>query len=228
MPRKGSNRSDSADDQGVTLSALTEALSELRNNIKADLSDEISKLRDEILELRTENKVLKEVIMAQQKQLLHNERIARDKNLIVLGVPDDQSTNTETFVHKLFEHVATPPGSERQIERIFRLGKFVPGKCRPVKVFLATSKYKYEVLKKASACLKGSDSYSKVFIKPDLCEIDRTENKRLFDHFKRLKSDPNNAGKTVTLKRGVLKIDDIEIDNLDPCSHIFRPQSLNQ
>lgn len=227
MSRKGSqrsNRSDSVEEQLVTLPMLTAALNELRTNIKADFSDEISKLRDELMELRTENKILKDVVVSQQKQILLNERTSRDKNLIVLGVPDDQSTNHESFVNKLLKHVASPqPGSDRQIECMSRLGKYVPGKCRPVKVVLTTSKYKYEVLRKASASLKGSDSFNKVFIKPDLCEIDRLERKRLFDHFKQQKSDPNNAGKSVTLIKGVLKIDTNEIDRSDPCSNIFRP-----
>ena len=219
-----SNRSNSTDESKLTFTELSSALEDLRIKIKDDFSNELSKLRSEIKELKSENNNLREIVAKQQRGLLELERRSRENNLIFLGVPEADRNEDYTTVNNILTEVSgSPLGSTVKAENIYRLGKHTGNKCRPIKVVLPSPKLKRDILNKSSTALKQSRLYKKVFIKPDLCESERLERKRLYDKFKVLKNDPENHGKEVTLEKGYLKMDGNEIDHFDPVNHLFRP-----
>lgn len=193
-----------------------------KTDFRKILREELDVLRTELRDLKTENNSLKKVISDQQRSILNLERNFRDKNLIFLGVTEGNEADDKVKVGDIIAEVCGSVETAASVENSYRLGKFSRGKCRPIKVVLTSSKSKQEILRKAPTILKNSNQHKKVFIKPDLCEPERFERKRIYDKYLAIKNDPANKNKNVTLEKGILKVDSNEIDRYDPISSLFR------
>ena len=91
----------------------------------------------------------------------------------------------------------------RHIQEVQRIGRYDPGKCRPLRVKIKTPEAKVEILKRAGE-LKHSTSFSKVFIARDLTRKQQAFDKDLREHVKEFKNQGKNnvkikAGKVVQI-----------------------------
>ncbi len=96
--------------------------------------------------------------------------------------------------------------SKRHIEDVCRIGKFVEGKLRPIKVKVKSLESKTEILKRAKQ-LKEINSFKKVFISPDLTRKQQKVDKDLRDQVKKFKGEGHDnvrikSGKVVKNDQG--------------------------
>lgn len=129
---------------------------------------EISSLRDENTELRGR-------IASFQGQLDSfssgdvfaevKERIERERNVMVVGVPESIDDNHDTkFINEVFSTLVNMPGNG--ILSVVRVGKQVASSPRLLKVSLSTMDLKRDLLRNRSRLRGGR--FKNVFIKPDL------------------------------------------------------------
>lgn len=94
----------------------------------------------------------------------------------------------------------------RHIEEVQRIGKYVPGKCRPLRVKIKTYESKVEILKRAAE-LKSVDTFAKIFIARDLTRKQQAFDKDLRQHAKEFRDQGKDnvkikAGKVVQILAG--------------------------
>ena len=138
-------------------------------------------------------------------QMQLNEAMERDKrrkNLVVMGVPEQNEEQTVEFIKDLLAVVM----KEDEVEFEFRgrVGKDTK-KVRPVRIGIESGEMKRNILKKAST-LKGDKKFEKVYICPDLTHKQQEEDKVLRNKAKEFK---NNGVVGVKISRGeVIRIHD--------------------
>ena len=179
--------------------------------------------------LKHENDTLKETTNNLLKYIVNIDRNSRRKNVIILGLSEDDviindtsCSNDKNKTQTLLQYIGVE--YEHQICDIFRLGTKDDNndRIRPLKVCFNNSSITGKVLKKCKA-LKNLDSFS-IYIKPDKSLKERQE-------FDRLNKRKNNlllqyptveeSPPRVTLLRGSLKVDGVEVDNYNSPQSIF-------
>ena len=220
----------------ITIASLNAALEtqsaklrvEITADIDAKLNDRlaalqagiIASLQNEISELKKGKDELTEIISSQQRSILALERKARDKNIILLGVPEEPEDSLRPSVVSILEAISSKP-MDPVVDNVVRLGKKTPNKLRAIKVSFTNSSARDEILRNSNKLLTNAN-YKKVSVKMDLCELDRKESKRLYDHFQRKREELKQNGASVELRRGVLTVDGVIIDRRDPLQNFFR------
>lgn len=98
-----------------------------------------------------------------------DERQRRASNVMLFGVPEDQSLNTverkqadTDYVTRLFSHVGINP----DVSDVSRVGTVAAGKRRPVRVVLRKKEMVRDVLNRAKR-LRQSQDYKNVYISSD-------------------------------------------------------------
>ncbi len=180
------------------LSSIATELSELRRAISLSESNTDKKLAE------MQEKIGKQadVIMQQQLFLEKIDRKERETNIVVLGVPDDQTaldgaTNDDDKLRKVWEVL----DDSTEIRSHRRLGRRDPGstRTRPILVTVATKDARDKVLEKTPKLKDRGGAYGKVYVKKDVHPAVREEWKRLRAAETTEKERPENQGCTIRL-----------------------------
>jgi len=78
--------------------------------------------------------------------------------------------------------------ASRHIEEVQRIGRFVQGKIRPLKVRIKTVEARSEILKR-SRSLKDNDTFKKIYIAPDMTRKQQEVDKDLRTHVKKFRDE---------------------------------------
>lgn len=142
------------------------------------------------------------------------EQIEIDKrkgNLILMGIKEEE--NEWDTVNKLVQHLIDQEGTE-VVKGVERIGKRVEEKDRPVRIVLASTEARFEILK-CSPKLKGS-TFDGYYISPDLTPKQQLQDKNLRDKLKALRQ----GGATgLKIKKGTI------VKNLNGREEIVFPPS---
>jgi len=128
----------------------------------------------------------------------------RSKNIIVFGVAEDRSAVVwRQTVDAALRHVT---GSDIDVVDMYRIGRFVDSKVRPIVVTLRSAWDRRIIL---SNCRKLKDFEGRVFIVPD--EEPDVRRQKVFD---RIKKRAEREGKLVVVANGVLSVDGVNVYSL--------------
>ena len=219
-------------------SILTSPEQEAENSQLATLSETLNALRDEVAQLKKAltapdsivNKKFAELqaqvdqqatIIEKQQQFMEMiDRKEREKNLVVLGLPDENeslqgATEDADKIKKVWEKIGA---DQDQIESCRRLGVRRGSRPRPLLIIMKTRNAKDNVLGNAKAVKNAGDSFDKVYVKKDLHPSVRAEWKRLRDAEEKEKQRPENAGCEIRLDTREKKLyrDNVVIDTWRP------------
>jgi hypothetical protein len=130
----------------------------------------------------------------------------RSRNVMVFGV-DEQKPATEwsKVVSKAFRVAA---GRNVEFDDAFRVGKFDPGKTRPILVKLRVA-WDRRLVVNGAWKLHGVPEYRRIFIRNDESLEDRRSNT-----LQRLKYKAERDGKTADVVDGTLLIDGVQVYNV--------------
>jgi polyribonucleotide nucleotidyltransferase len=108
------------------------------------------------------------------------ERDKRRKNIMIMGVPEQDEEKTKEFVKVLLDDLL-----KEEVEHtvVGRVGRVDGAKVRPVRIIIEKADMKRNILKHASM-LKAEPKYEKVYVSPDLTRMQQEEDKKLRDKVK--------------------------------------------
>jgi PHD-finger len=156
-----------------------------------------AKLVESVEELK-KNKESEPVLVAGLKRDEVLEEIEIEKrrlNLVIMGIKEDDED--ETAVKDLFTVLVGSKGV-KAVTSVERIGRVTAGKTRPIRVKMANSDSKLDVLK-ASSDLRKHEEYKKVYISPDLTRKQQEADKLIRDKLKEMR----NGGETdIRIKKG--------------------------
>ena len=143
-----------------------------------------------------------DIIMQQQLFLEKINRKERDTNIVVLGVPDDQTaldgaTNDAGKLNKVWEVLE----DNTEIRSHRRLGRHDPGstRTRPILVTVASKDARDKVLERTPKLKTRGGAFAKIYVKKDIHPAVREEWKRLRAAETTEKERPENQGCTIRL-----------------------------
>ena len=146
------------------------------------------------IEKRTEELIKKQVDNTAKAMQMTQDR---SRNIIIKGVQEPEEVNWEKRrendmegLCKVLRSVSEETIWKNQIERCYRLGKFIKGKQRLMKVELKSERTCEDILKKASN-LKKQESMKSVYIRRDMTAEERTKEAEV-----RRKAVEANEGRT--------------------------------
>jgi len=188
----------------------------------------VDEINSTVNDLKHENDILKETTSNLLKYIVNEDRNSRRKNVLIFGLTENDVTinnipcsddlqKTKT----LLEYIGVD--HKQQICEVFRLGAKNQNsdRTRPLKVCFTNSSITGKVLTKCKV-LKNLDKL-KIYIKPDKSLKERQEFDRLNTKKNKLllqyPAEGNNP--RVTLSRGSLKVDGVEVDNYKSPQSIF-------
>ena len=199
-----------------------ESLEEIRLLFRAEIEEILGPLKKEIVSLKAQNAVLKNIAAAQQSTLERLEIDRRVCNLIVKGLPEassDKSDSTQlaSLLEVVRSHSETPP-ARFVVKSLRRVGKTDPSRPRMLIITLSCKEDKAMILKYAKH-LKQHLLFGKVYFSPDLPELSRKENSRLFLAAKAAKV--SNPGDAVFLRHGQLTVNGSVVDRFNIQNQLF-------
>ena len=168
------------------------------------------------------------------KYLINLDRNARRKNVMFFGIPEDKTAliidnNTANDdsdkLKALIQVLGCSP--DLKIIEYFRLGKpnaENPEKVRPLKVRLLTKQSAEAILENSSKLKDLKDKGYNIYVKPDKTKSEQTEFQRLGKKKEELEAKyPTAEGGAprVTLSKGSLKVDGVEVDKYEPKQTLF-------
>lgn len=211
---------ESADAQKQTsmLADMNRKLDVMMNKIT-----EIENVKSELASIKTDVRKMQATIDEQSKIIEKQQDFmdlldSRERacNLMFFGIPENtQLLNKESDGEKVGAIVASCGMAldPSQLISVRRLGSPNANndKPRPVKVAFAQRSYPKMIMEKKSG-LQGITALKKVSIRKDTHPLVRKEWSRLNTALKAAKERPENQGKTVEVKNGILFVDGIQID----------------
>lgn len=201
-------------------------------NLKTSLTNankEIDTLKVEIKAIKDERDKEKKTVRDNCRYLINHDRSARQRNLLLFGVPDEESItlNNETVTSNrevaqlIFEKIGV---HDVNIIESFRLGKKKDNDenaerphSRPIKVCLESSDMARSVLSESSKLKDVFDgSGINIYMKPDKTKAERDEYTRLgkkkAELLTRHPPAEENGEPRVVLKSGILLVDGVQVD----------------
>ena len=106
----------------------------------------------------------------------------------------------------------------------FRLGKAGSGKPRPIKITFSTKNITASVLSKTAKLKELKNEGLNIYIKPDKSKGEVAEFQRLGKRKDELLKDypsVDEENPRVTLQKGSLKVDGVEVDKYEPVQTLF-------
>ena len=201
---------------------VTSLLQEILNEVKL-FNTERESIKKELQSLKETNDLLLQTVSVQQRFLEEIDAEKRAKNIVILGVPEDQdisvdgvvAENDEDKVKAVFRKIGK---GDIHITSLQRLGNKDPTnqRTRPLKIVVPEAKDTYAIISNAKY-LKDT-VLDKVRIKRDTHPAVRKEMGRLFAAEKTEKEKAENQGRNVFFdkKRRVLTIDGAVADRFKP------------
>ena len=198
------------------------------NSIESELKQKIQTLdnRVNILELNKsaveeENAILRSTISNIQKSLNRIDSDARNKNIVITGLPEEDIRIGENQVvrndeekikwilrlteNSYFDNKQEPFNASR-------LGEPKPGYNRVLKVVLPSIDERNEFLKNSIKMKEAPEPWSKVYIKKDQHPVYLNENNRLRKKAAELRKKQGNEQKDIKIQDGKLMMDNVVID----------------
>ena len=160
-----------------------------------------------------------ESVLAKQQLFLEVlDRKEREKNLIVLGVPEDgQDLDGATADAEKLRKIWSKMGTDEELVSYRRLGN-VGNRKRPILATMATKEAKFKVLEKTNQLKNVGGMYNTIYVKKDVHPSIREEWKRLRNVEATEKENPANVGCTIRLDVKERKVyrDNVVIDAWNP------------
>lgn len=176
----------------AVVTQLTALIAEVAD-IKKALTSPDSAINRQVRELQDQVTKQQEVIARQQRFLEDIDRKARECNLVLLGIPEEQeSLEGATTDAAKIQKVWTTTGSSVGVRTSRRLGR-AGGRRRPVLVTVASREDRDAVLERAKHLKEAGETFKRIFVKKDTHPAVREEWKRLKDAEKTEKEKPENA-----------------------------------
>ena len=180
------------------LVSIATELGELRRTISTSETNTKKKLED----MQEQISKQANIIMQQQLFLEKVDRKERETNMVVLGVPDDQTaldgaTNDDDKLSKVWEVLE----DNTEIRSHRRLERHDPGsgRARPILVTVATKDARDKMLEKTPKLKNRGGPFEKIYVKKDVHPAVREEWKRLRTAETTEKERPENQGCTIRL-----------------------------
>ena len=188
-------------------------IDQMRNNVKT--------MQDDIEINDNEIKLLKDVIVEQQKAIDGFYKEKRENNLIISGVLCQDDDVVRDKVQIIFDKLEWTSGTMDDVESVCRIGRKVTfnehddGRedARRIMLKFKSKKAKYEVLRKTKS-LKGWTQHkyrtlgnNDIFINHDESPMTRKENLRLRKERNRLRNLDENKNKKIIIYKGKLMVD---------------------
>lgn len=195
----------------------------------ASCSTNISNLQDDVKTIQNERKEENAISKNNLKYLINLDRNERRNNLLLFGLPEDDDLNidgenSKTDMEKyvaVLKKMEVHEQCKNEIRELFRIGKKdeQSDKIRPLKVRMLTSTSVTAVLG-AGQKLKTLNDY-KIYVKPDKTKGEREEFTRLGKKKEQLLQEYDNDTDRVKLVKGVLYVDNIEVDSYKSVQSLF-------
>ena len=184
-------KSEQLDSQREIIKMKQDKLDSVENVVKSEIkswAEVVNKNTNQSKALSS--KVVKEAVKAA------NAEDERSRNLIIYGVPDEASEESDiaivqhvVSVIEITENLkkcAVPPKSQ-----MYRIGNKMANKTRPIKVVMRSAEDVQSVLKNAGK-LKSDHLYGRVYVAPDRTKEERLAHSKLVNEMKELiKSNPS-------------------------------------
>ncbi|CAG9812874.1 unnamed protein product [Phaedon cochleariae] len=151
------------EDLSATLSAQSLTLASCLEDISS-LHSENRELRGEITAL--EDKLNNQFHLSSEEVVIESsERIKREKNVLIMGIPENTASEDLGYAKNLLLHIA--PDSAEQIVSGIRLGKIIElNKPRPFRLTFSSSEVALEVLRNKSNITRNT--HPSITIKSDM------------------------------------------------------------
>ena len=192
--------------------------------------EKTKKMEKDITDNKEQCKKVNTVTNNNLKYLINLDRDRRKHNVVVFGVKEDEDLKIEgktagndTEKTKLIidflgcSHVKTVD--------MFRLGKDVSDKPRPIKLTLASKDMAFSILTNAKKLKPLKDSQDlNIYCKPDKSKSEQNEFQRLGKKKAELLLQyptPEGQDPRVTLQKGSLQVDSVEVDKYEPTQTLF-------
>ncbi len=152
----------------------TEAVQHESNNIKIQMTDQMSNLKKDLIKLNKSTNITVEE---------SREREARKCNIILFGVPESKSNDVEIRkIHdtEKFKEVCID-GLEMEVEvsSVHRLRSKNEVSPRPLKVKVLNEQTKWKILKNAKKLAKAKDHLREIYVKRDMTVLEREKDLEL-------------------------------------------------
>ena len=230
--RSGSQSVASNDDIKTLLMQMEDRLSAKLDGVIArieTIEKSIHLIKDHQVQLESEIKSVKKVIINQQHQIERMEVEKRKCNVVLTGV----SENDVFFGHDVLESdlnkvitlakIATADElNAGDFISCSRIGKAKDGAPRPILVQTGSpeaSNMFFSHQKRLRTSISCSDSFGNVYVNRDSSFLARKEEKRLRDHRRELSGLNPNA--KVYLKSNKLYLNDVVVDQFDLSKQLF-------
>ena len=158
---------DAMKESGARMEAKMDELAKQVN----DLEKRTSVLEDRVLEIGKDSSNMEAKMVKE-----FSEMEAKRNNIVVFGVPEPSSSNGESprdkdvkVIDGILEKII---GEKIAFNLKFRIGQKQDGKVRPIVISIRNIGDKESVLKNANR-LKGHQTWSKIYLKPDLTKSQR-------------------------------------------------------
>ena len=197
----------------------------------ANLTTQVNTLKNEVAEITKENKNIKQTGDANLKYLINADRNLRKNNVMLFGVSETEElifTNTDGVethrastddekVAALLFHLGSDTA---ELSYFQRMGK-PSGNPRPFKVILKSVMEAQKVITNGK---KLNELDMNIYVKPDKTKKEAEEFKRIGKRKAELlllhpTTDPQNP--IVTLTKGVLRVNGVEVDRYNPVQSLF-------
>lgn len=183
-------------DMMVEMKADIQTIKDLASTTDTKLETMVEAKLVESWESRVESSVGDKVRIVKEDVAESMEIEKRKTNLIFYGVKECEVLNLDNLNVKhpdqeMIEEIMKTGlnvDASRHIDDVQRIGRFVTGKLRPLRVKVKSFEARNEILKRAKN-LKENQSFEKIYITPDLTRKQQVVDKELRDKLRKYKED---------------------------------------
>ena len=134
-----------------------------------------------------------QVTVVQQQFLERIDSREREKNIVITGIPEDETLNGAQSGKEKCDEVFKVIGFEVETD-VCRLGEKRTGKMRPVLAKTPSKSARDLILSKSKILKEADTKYKKIYVKKDIHPAVRNEWKRLKDAELEEKKEANQPG----------------------------------
>ena len=209
---------------------FTLSIEAIKKELKEELQAEIKELREKVDKADDETKILKKVIVEQQKFLEGAKREKMQSKVFMSGIPEELSIDEEDpvtgagIIPRILSFVEPNINDgDYKVVRTFPAKEGFTRHCCLLE--FKDRKVKEELLKKSKTLKDLAEEHvlKKVYIKSDQTPLTRKENSRIYNEFKKLlETHKDDRTKRVRLEKGKLYLNDDSVDEFNLANQIFQ------
>ena len=203
-----------AEKQTDTHTITDTSLSRLREDIAKLLSNQTETLQAVIEKQNKKIDQLENIVRTQQSTILQLQRKEVAQNIIISGIPENNNDDADNI-----KEVLATLECQKPIEVTTRIGMKIHNKPRLLKVTFKNIQDSKLAIRNAKQ-LRNSNKFKGIYVNPDQIYADRIESRRIREKYKLLVSQ--NSANEVKIKKGILYLNDEEVDRQDPISQVFQ------